>query len=126
MKTSNMSGKEVEQDEQEAMKGNFDEKEEEKAMAMWDCGSPLYDSYELVSLDHHINMNLMSFPSHLGSKLKNTRLVHNYEDVIHMKGKNVGSLEKTKEFIWVTSFKKFLLKIMKRRIVKKGERRTRK
>ncbi|CAK8560713.1 unnamed protein product [Lathyrus sativus] len=97
------------------------EKEEEKANAMWDCGSPLYDSYELVSLDHHINKNLMSFPSHHGSKFTNPRLVHNYEDMIHVKGNNVGSLEKTKEFIWLTSFNKFLLKIMK-----KGERRTKK
>ncbi|KAL5062393.1 hypothetical protein RYX36_024130 [Vicia faba] len=117
-----MSGKEFEKDEQE-----FDEKEEEeKAIAMWNCGSPLYDSHELVSLDHHINMNLMSFPSHHGSMMKNTRLVHNYEDKIHGKGNNVGSLGKTKEFIWFTSFKKFLVKIMKKRIVKKGERRTRK
>ncbi|CAL5195979.1 unnamed protein product [Lathyrus oleraceus] len=106
-----MSEREFEKDEQEALKIKLDEKEEEKVMAMWDCGSPLYDSYELVSLDHHINKNLMSFPSHHGSKFTNTSLVHNYEDMIHVK----GSLEKTKEFIWVTSFKKFLLKIIKRK-----------
>ncbi|GKU96707.1 hypothetical protein SLEP1_g9914 [Rubroshorea leprosula] len=43
------------------------EEEEEKAVsAIWDCGSPLYDSFELVSLSHLIERHLMVLPS-LGS-----------------------------------------------------------
>ncbi|CAA7062508.1 unnamed protein product [Microthlaspi erraticum] len=29
---------------------------------LWDCGSPLYDSYELVSLTHIIERHFMSLP----------------------------------------------------------------
>ncbi|WJX86834.1 hypothetical protein P8452_69088 [Trifolium repens] len=90
-----MSGKENEKDEQEALKGKVDDKEE-KARAIWDCGSPLYDSYELVSLDHHINKNLMAFPSLHGSKLINTRFKHNSHDMVHRMAHNVGK-EKEQE-----------------------------
>ncbi|KAK6918250.1 Neprosin [Dillenia turbinata] len=36
--------------------------EEEQATPIWDCGSPLYDSYELVSLSHHIERHLTTVP----------------------------------------------------------------
>lgn len=40
------------------------EEEEEKAVsAIWDCGSPLYDSFELVSIIHLIERHLMVLPS---------------------------------------------------------------
>ncbi|ESQ43913.1 hypothetical protein EUTSA_v10006386mg [Eutrema salsugineum] len=32
-------------------------------IVLWDCGSPLYDSYELVSLTHIIERHFMSLPS---------------------------------------------------------------
>ena len=32
----------------------IEEDQEEKAMPIWDCGSPLYDSYELVSLETRV------------------------------------------------------------------------
>ncbi|KMT20349.1 hypothetical protein BVRB_1g003480 [Beta vulgaris subsp. vulgaris] len=35
---------------------------------IWDCGSPLYDSYELASLSHLIERHLMIIPSLGGSK----------------------------------------------------------
>ncbi|KAG2725476.1 hypothetical protein I3760_01G068300 [Carya illinoinensis] len=35
----------------------------EEALAIWDCGSPLYDSYELVSLAHIIERHLMKLPN---------------------------------------------------------------
>lgn len=49
------------------------EKEKKKKMrelSVWDCGSPLYDSYELASLAHLIDRNLMAFPPpfHGGSR----------------------------------------------------------
>ena len=31
-------------------------------VAIWDCGSPLYDSHELASLSHLIERNTMSLP----------------------------------------------------------------
>lgn len=34
---------------------------------LWDCGSPLYDSYELVSLTHIIERHFMSIPSLAGA-----------------------------------------------------------
>ncbi|KAL4599030.1 hypothetical protein ACB092_11G097200 [Castanea dentata] len=45
---------------QQSLKGKEDEEEEEKEI--WDCGSPLYDSYELASLSHIIDRHLMAFP----------------------------------------------------------------
>ncbi|KAI5647156.1 hypothetical protein M9H77_33161 [Catharanthus roseus] len=39
------------------------DEEEEEGMNVWDCGSPLYDSYELVSLGHVIDRHTMILPS---------------------------------------------------------------
>ncbi|CAK9165804.1 unnamed protein product [Ilex paraguariensis] len=44
------------------------DEEEEETMKIWDCGSPLYDSYELVSLTHHIEKHFMTIPSLGGSR----------------------------------------------------------
>ena len=45
------------------------QQEEEKALAIWDLGSPLYDSHEVVSLAHVIERHLMTvLPSPGGSK----------------------------------------------------------
>ncbi|EEF28473.1 conserved hypothetical protein [Ricinus communis] len=40
---------------------------DDKDLAVWDLGSPLYDSYEVVSLSHLIERHLMTLPS-LGSR----------------------------------------------------------
>ncbi len=53
---------------QESLKGKEDEEEEGEGLAIWDCGSPLYDSYELVSLTHIIDRHLMALPHLDGSK----------------------------------------------------------
>ncbi|KAE8650237.1 hypothetical protein Csa_011169 [Cucumis sativus] len=41
-----------------------------RELSVWDCGSPLYDSYELASLAHLIDRNLLAFPPpyHAGSR----------------------------------------------------------
>lgn len=44
------------------------ESAEEASVAIWDCGSPLYDSYELVLPSHVIERHLMVLPSLDGSK----------------------------------------------------------
>ncbi|KAK8636240.1 hypothetical protein V6N13_004944 [Hibiscus sabdariffa] len=48
----------------------------EAALDIWDCGSPLYDSYELVSVSHQIERHLMKLPSLGGSNRMNTRNSH--------------------------------------------------
>lgn len=54
------------------------EAEEVEAIAIWDCGSPLYDSYELVSLSHLIERHLMALPSdHCGPR----RITGRFSDV---------------------------------------------
>ncbi|KAF5451715.1 hypothetical protein F2P56_026800 [Juglans regia] len=52
---------------QKTSKGKEDD-EEKGALGIWDCGSPLYDSYELVSVTHIIDRHLMSLPYIGGSK----------------------------------------------------------
>ncbi|KAK8492121.1 hypothetical protein V6N13_032178 [Hibiscus sabdariffa] len=48
----------------------------EAALDVWDCGSPLYDSYELVSLSHQIERHLMKLPSLGCSNRMNARNSH--------------------------------------------------
>ena len=140
MKTANLKGKENEKEEQEAMKkGNQammdstatlkakadDKEEEEKAMlSMWDCGSPLYDSYELVSLNHLIDRHLMAFPSslHNGSNPIINRFTNNSHDIMVPEvAQEVGSPVKFKGSFMVKSLGKFLMKMKKRK--DNGERR---
>ncbi|KAF9669051.1 hypothetical protein SADUNF_Sadunf14G0067600 [Salix dunnii] len=52
----------------EAKKDGLEQKQEEKTLAVWDLGSPLYDSYEVVALTHLIERELMTLPSLGGSK----------------------------------------------------------
>jgi hypothetical protein len=40
---------------------------EEGTPATWDCGSPLYDSFELVSLHHVLDRHLMILPFPIGA-----------------------------------------------------------
>ncbi|KAK8481572.1 hypothetical protein V6N13_022018 [Hibiscus sabdariffa] len=48
---------------------NKEKNEEAKTkFAVWDCGSLLYDTYELVSLSHLIERQLMKLPYLGGSK----------------------------------------------------------
>lgn len=38
------------------------EEREEKAVGVWDCGSPLYDSFELASMSHCLERHVMVLP----------------------------------------------------------------
>ncbi|KAG8391921.1 hypothetical protein BUALT_Bualt01G0237200 [Buddleja alternifolia] len=42
--------------------------DEEEALKIWDCGSPLYDSYELVALSHVVERHFMVLPYLSGSR----------------------------------------------------------
>lgn len=58
------------------MKKTLEANGDKEALAIWDCGSPLYDSYELVSLSHLIERHLMTLPSLGGSRRFITRFPH--------------------------------------------------
>ncbi|KAI9110124.1 hypothetical protein K1719_019165 [Acacia pycnantha] len=48
------------------------EKSSAPTKSIWDCGSPLYDSYELVSVTHVIERHWMIFPFQAASSSKNS------------------------------------------------------
>ncbi|CAN6978835.1 hypothetical protein BRARA_I04255 [Brassica rapa] len=45
-----------------------DDDDHQNDRILWDCGSPLYDSYELVSLTHIIERHFMYLPSLSGAR----------------------------------------------------------
>ncbi|KAF8032481.1 hypothetical protein BT93_D1405 [Corymbia citriodora subsp. variegata] len=49
------------------------EAEDGEALKVWDCGSPLYDAFELVSLSQVIERHLMAFPCNRKSNSQNNR-----------------------------------------------------
>ena len=93
--------KPISKTQEEDQKG---ENEEEKTsttsednLAIWDCGSPLYDSYELVSLSHLIERHLMILPSLGGSKRFITQFSQQIIDVDPpMKSNSVGTTKLAK------------------------------
>lgn len=118
MKTTNLRGKE----EREELKENQTlmnsaTLKEKLSKSVWDCGSPLYDSHELVSLDHLIDRHLMAFPSspHYGSKPIITRFSHHSHILVSEVARKVGSPEKSNGSFMVTSLRNFLGKIRKRK-----------
>ncbi|RCV26490.1 hypothetical protein SEVIR_5G257300v4 [Setaria viridis] len=50
--------------------------EEELVFATWDCGSPLYDSFELASLHHVLESHLMVLPFPGAVASRSRRLEH--------------------------------------------------
>ncbi|KAI4355200.1 hypothetical protein L6164_003994 [Bauhinia variegata] len=61
-----------------------DEKEEQ-GFAIWDCGSPLYDSYELACITHLIESHMMVLPYSLhGSKPNNSQF--SYPEEVDSRG----------------------------------------
>lgn len=58
----------------EAKKDGLEQKQEEKTLAIWDLGSPLYDSYEVVALTHLIERQLMTLPSLGGSERLSSKM----------------------------------------------------
>ncbi|XP_043697203.1 uncharacterized protein LOC122647984 [Telopea speciosissima] len=86
------------------MREDEEEEEEEKGkgkvpLNVWDCGSPLYDSYELAALSHLIDRNMMVWPSICRSGKSSSR----FSDPSNEENKGlceVGSLKTTlSEFV---------------------------
>ncbi|KAG5228268.1 hypothetical protein IMY05_016G0078500 [Salix suchowensis] len=48
------------------MEGKGKGKKEQAAINVWDCGSPLYDSYEIASLGHLIDRHSLALSSPCG------------------------------------------------------------
>ncbi|KAL4383161.1 hypothetical protein GQ457_15G019690 [Hibiscus cannabinus] len=66
----------------------------EAALDIWDCGSPLYDSYELVSLSHQIERHLMKLPSLGGSNRMNWGDATTIADSTNARPKGSSSLRR--------------------------------
>ncbi|EOX95768.1 hypothetical protein QQP08_001460 [Theobroma cacao] len=98
-----------------------EENEDAAAFAVWDCGSPLYDSYELVTLSHLIERNLMKLPSLGGAMRQTTRFSHP-SDVTPATSSDSTSVVGAKEsFSLLSSFGKFVgSKFWKRRSFGQG------
>ncbi|KAG8653473.1 hypothetical protein MANES_05G025400v8 [Manihot esculenta] len=77
---------------------------DEKTIPIWDLGSPLYDSYELVSLSHHIDRHLMILPSLGGSRKRPSMKLCAASDAsnnTHVRSSMVNALsEFVKQRLW--------------------------
>ncbi|EXB61979.1 hypothetical protein L484_002759 [Morus notabilis] len=106
-----------------------DHKEEkELELAIWDCGSPLYDSYELVSLSHLIERHLMILPSLGGSRRFNISRFSRPVDVGPPMKSNVGINTKVaKGSSMVASLSEFMeRKMWKRKVFGQRKEKTKK
>lgn len=89
--------------------GKEDEEEEgggDRDLAIWDCGSPLYDSHELVSLSHIIDRHLMAVP-HVGGSKRLIPRFHRANNVVTPMVSNPSSRENSKGSAMVDSVKEF-------------------
>ncbi|PSS11668.1 4-hydroxy-tetrahydrodipicolinate reductase [Actinidia chinensis var. chinensis] len=84
----------------------------ELAMKIWDCGSPLYDSYELVSLDHVIDRHVTALPFLSGSQWVTNR-VSQFSSVTPLI-KEVGASRRAKRSSMVSFFREFVEKSLRK------------
>ncbi|KAJ0054179.1 hypothetical protein Pint_00551 [Pistacia integerrima] len=89
----------------ETLQGRENIEEEEATVAIWDCGSPLYDSYELVSLTHLIERHLMALPSLGGSKRLTTKFYcpsdvsSNVRSITHTKPSSSSAISSLSDYV---------------------------
>lgn len=67
-----------------------DQKDERSIFPIWDCGSPLYDSCELVTLSHIIERQMREWP-HLGGSKQIITKFSNLDEVMISNGNGKGS-----------------------------------
>ncbi|KAE9595779.1 hypothetical protein Lal_00030642 [Lupinus albus] len=86
------------------------------AFSIWDCGSPLYDSYELVSLSHMVERHMMVWPYLGGPKQIITQHYDPHEMVISISTNNARGSSR------LTGLTEFLEKIIwkKRKVIIEG------
>ncbi|MCL7037045.1 hypothetical protein MKW94_009246 [Papaver nudicaule] len=91
---------------------------------VWDCGSPLYDSYELVSLTHVIERNIMLLPFSVirsSKKFTISSRISSAKDLVA--DKDVGSASMIRENSFKVSSSVLLSEHAMRKIIKKKTRR---
>ncbi|XP_027337374.1 uncharacterized protein LOC113851088 [Abrus precatorius] len=92
-----------------------EDEEQKGAFAVWDCGSPLYDSCELVSLSHIIERHMMVSPYLGGSKNIITTQLSDPDHEVMISTRNAKGFSK------FTGLSEFLEKITwKRKVIKEG------
>ncbi|KAJ0590360.1 hypothetical protein HanRHA438_Chr04g0192321 [Helianthus annuus] len=81
---------------------------------IWDCGSPLYDSYELVSIANVLDRHLMKFPYVINRSTTTTRSITHPTSYSSMFSVPVTPMatrpRKMSECIFVPSFKLWKMK----------------
>ncbi|KAI3681829.1 hypothetical protein L6452_36634 [Arctium lappa] len=104
------------------------EKEEEQKQQhgsvskIWDCGSPLYDSYELVSIADVIDRHLMTFPYIISRSIRSATRPSSYSSSLPLSPSSTMShpSRKMKECSFMPSLKLWKMKINKGTKVKFG------
>ncbi|KAL4562643.1 hypothetical protein LXL04_026671 [Taraxacum kok-saghyz] len=95
-----------------------DEEQQEDGLAskIWNCGSPLYDSYELVSIAHVLDMHQMTFPYVINRSASS--VIH---PLSHSRSLTVSNpSRKMNSCSFMPSFKLWKIKINNRSKVKGG------
>lgn len=97
--------------------------EEEESTKIWDSGSPLYDSYELVSLGHVIDRHIMELPSLSGSRGLTNQSSSRSSNLISSKQGGASGFGMAKGSSTVSCFGEFREKVLwkKRRVNGEGE-----
>ncbi|KAJ0762439.1 hypothetical protein HanOQP8_Chr04g0161371 [Helianthus annuus] len=99
----------------------FDEKKVEEQhqhegldVKIWDCGSPLYDSYELVSIANVLDRHLMKFPNVINRSTTTRSITHptSYSSMFSVPVTPMATRRprKMSECIFVPSFKLWKMK----------------
>ncbi|KAI3901250.1 hypothetical protein MKW92_040970 [Papaver armeniacum] len=98
---------------------HIDHEDEEE---VWDCGSPLYDSFELVSLTHVIERNMMVLPFSVlrsSKRFTSSSRFTSAKDLIA----NPGSTSMSRDNSFKVSSSVLLSDHVMRKIIKKKTRR---
>ncbi|KAH6779957.1 hypothetical protein C2S52_011194 [Perilla frutescens var. hirtella] len=66
------------------------EKDDEKSLEIWDCGSPLYDAHELVAVSHVVERHLMILPHLSGSRFLAETEISRSEKTVATTSVNAG------------------------------------
>ncbi|KAL9234529.1 hypothetical protein vseg_009390 [Gypsophila vaccaria] len=62
---------------------------DDKSLRVWDCGSPLYDSYELACVSHLIERHLMKHPYLVGGSKRFK--MYQYQPLVHGRSTTTSS-----------------------------------
>lgn len=74
---------------------------------IWDCGSPLYDSYELVSISNVLDKHLMKFPYVVNRSTRSSTHLSSYSSMfpVTLTPKATRPSRKMSECLFIPSFK---------------------